>query len=94
MLMARIIGNVTATRKAEHLNGMRLLLARPYTQPGAAPNTGLIVTADLLGAGPGEDVIVATGRAARIAIGAGDETPIDAAVIAIVDGTEVDKRAN
>jgi ethanolamine utilization protein EutN len=89
MLMARIVGNVTATRKAERLGGVKYLLARPYAQPNVMPTTGLLVVADQLGAGPGEDVIIATGRAARIALGADDEIPIDAAVIAIVDGTEV-----
>ncbi|HLX60703.1 MAG TPA: EutN/CcmL family microcompartment protein [Planctomycetota bacterium] len=93
MLLARIVGNVTATRKAERLDGMRFLLARPYAQPGVAPTAGLLVAADTLGAGPGEDVLLATGRAARIAVGAADEAPIDAAVMAIVDGMEVDKKA-
>ena len=55
MLLARIVGNVTATRKAEHLGGVKYLLARPYTQPDAAPNSGLIIAADMLGAGPGEN---------------------------------------
>lgn len=93
MLLARIVGNVTATRKADRLSGVKYLLARPYTQPDTVPNTGLMIAADVLGAGPGENVIIATGRAARIALGAGDDVPIDAAVIAIVDGTEVDKKA-
>jgi ethanolamine utilization protein EutN len=58
----------------------------------------LVVCADLLDAGPGDDVLVAFGHAARVAVaealGPGQKpyAPIDAAVVAIVDRLELAKR--
>ncbi len=55
------------------------------------PTDDLVVCADMLDAGPGDDVIVAFGHAARVALseklppGAKPNVPIDAAVVAIVD---------
>ena len=43
----------------------------------------LLVCADCVGAGEGETVLVATGGAARVAVGA--ELPIDAAIVGILD---------
>jgi ethanolamine utilization protein EutN len=86
MLLGTIIGSLTATRKADSLGGYKFLLVQPRVQPGAPPAQTLVAV-DLLGAGVGEDVILATGRAARIAIGK-DDLPVDAAVIGIVDGAE------
>lgn len=60
------------------------------------PVDDLVVCADMLDAGPGDDVIVAFGHAARVALspalGAGDKpaVPIDAAVVAVVDHVELD----
>ena len=60
---------------------------------GAAsePTDDLVVCADMLDAGPGDDVMVAFGHAARVAIsdklppGTKPKVPIDAAVVAVVD---------
>jgi len=72
--------------------------------PGAAPAAGaaeseptddLVVCADTLDAGPGDDVIVAFGHAARVAVseklapGSKPSVPIDAAVVAVVDRVEI-----
>src|SRR3954462_4116513 len=60
-----------------------------------APTDDLVVCADMLDAGPGDDVIVAFGHAARVALspglaaGAKPDVPIDAAVVAIVDRVEI-----
>ena len=56
----------------------------------------LVVCADLLDAGPGDDVLVAFGHAARVAVagalgpGQKPEAPIDAAVVAVVDRVELE----
>jgi ethanolamine utilization protein EutN len=90
MILATVLGSVTATRKTDALGGFKFLLLQPRARPGDKDNAAeeMLVAVDLLGAGVGEDVIVATGRAARIAIGK-DDLPVDAAVIGIVDGTNV-----
>ena len=103
MFMARVIGHVWSTVKWDALTGLRLLLVRPYhlgdlqrlsgalSAPAARRRPEGVVVADVLGAGPGEDVIVAYGHAARAAIedlkpgGPAPSYPIDAAIVAIVD---------
>ncbi len=98
MFLAKVIGNVWATVKWPDLGGMKLLLVRPYTladlggKPDKnAPTHDAVVCADALGAGVGEDVIIAYGHAARVAMtellaeGEKPQVPIDAAVVAIVD---------
>lgn len=113
MFMARVIGTVWSTVKWEGLSGLRLLLVRPYHlddlikgrglvgEEGRVP-TGLydgVVVADILGAGPGEDVVVAYGHAARVGVepdlppGEAPHFPIDAAVVAIVDRYYVSEEA-
>jgi ethanolamine utilization protein EutN len=66
---------------------------------GAAsePTDDLVVCADTLDAGPGDDVVVAFGHAARVAVseklapGSKPMIPIDAAVVAVVDRVEIAK---
>ena len=80
MLLGQVVGNVTATRKQAALAGYKFLVI----QPEGSPSGTVLVAADLMGAGVDERVIVATGRAARIAMSK-EYLPIDAAVVGIVD---------
>jgi ethanolamine utilization protein EutN len=108
MFLGRVAGSVWSTVKWPQAVGLKLLLVRPYRlgdlPPGVAASGGgqasepvddLVVCADLLDAGPGDDVIVAFGHAARVALsgalGAGEKpnVPIDAAVVAVVDRVEL-----
>ena len=75
MLLGQVAGRVWATKKSPALAGPVFLTV----QVGEA----LLVCADCVGAGEGEQVLVATGSAARTAAGA--QLPIDAAIIGIVD---------
>ena len=83
MLVGRVVGNVWATRKAPSLEGMRLLLVRPFTT-AATEAQDVIVAGDVIGAGMGETVLVAFGRAARTVLGSQD-IGWQAAVVGIVD---------
>ncbi|MDB4964339.1 MAG: eutN [Myxococcales bacterium] len=99
MFLAKVIGSVWSSVKWPELSGMKLLLVRPYSLADlggavtgdAAPTHDGVVCADVLGAGVGEDVVIAYGHAARVAVsellpdGAKPSIPIDAAVVAIVD---------
>jgi ethanolamine utilization protein EutN len=103
MFLGRVIGTVWSTVKWDDLSGYKLLLVRPYTfadlggEPARpASNSDGVVCADVLGAGVGEDVVVAYGHAARVAVAeklgpsssqaeGATKVPIDAAVVAIVD---------
>jgi len=98
MFLGKVIGTVWSSVKWPELSGLKLLLVRPYslvelggTAREPAPTHDGVVCADVLGAGVGEDVVIAYGHAARVAVsellpdGAKPSVPIDAAVVAIVD---------
>ena len=87
MFLAKVVGTVWATKKTPSLEGMRLLIVHPYNL-NKEPNTDVVVVADRLGAGVGETVICAYGKAARSAIGDQDMS-IEAAVVGIVDQVDV-----
>jgi ethanolamine utilization protein EutN len=104
MFLAKVIGSVWSSVKWPELGGLKLLLVRPYSladlggSPSvAAPTHDGVVCADVLGAGIGEDVVIAYGHAARVAVsellpdGAKPNVPIDAAIVAIVDRFAVEK---
>ncbi len=82
MHVGRVIGTVWATQKAESLTGMRMLLVRPLTASGESDQ--VLVAADPIGAGEGETVLVAQGRAARTVLGSQD-CGWQVAVVGIVD---------
>jgi ethanolamine utilization protein EutN len=83
-----IVGTVVATRKCETLRGQKLLLTQPVTID-REPCGEQFIAVDTVGAGIGEFVIFATGTASRNAAGK-HEAAIDAAIIGIVDGADVD----
>jgi ethanolamine utilization protein EutN len=107
MFLGRVVGSVWSTVKWPEATGLKLLLVRPYcladlagaggaAGSGAQPTDDLVVCADRLDAGPGDDVLVAFGHAARVAMagplpaGQKPNVPIDAAVVAVVDRVEID----
>lgn len=87
MFIGRVVGSLWATRKTENTRGLKFLIVQPYNL-NKAPNTDTIVAADRLGAGEGEIVMVAYGRAARLALGK-EDLSIEAAVVGIIDEYEV-----
>ncbi|MCK4578314.1 MAG: EutN/CcmL family microcompartment protein [Candidatus Marinimicrobia bacterium] len=90
MFLAEVTGTVWATKKVDNLANLRFLVVRPGKLHKKADDEYVIV-ADVLGAGPGEQVICAYGHAARRAIC--PENPsslsIEAAVIGIVDKLDI-----
>ena len=91
MFLGRVIGEVWATKKVQDLEGKRLLVVEPLdeTRDPAAPKVTPVVAADPLGADVGERVVVAFGKAARVACGGDGDFAFEAAVVGIVDGLEV-----
>lgn len=81
MLLAEVTGTIVSTRKNEKLVGFKLLAVRILD--GNSNNTGEFVVVDNVGAGVGEKVLIATGSAARKAVG--EDIPVDAAAVGIVD---------
>jgi ethanolamine utilization protein EutN len=87
MLLARVVGTVVATRKDERLVSTKLMLVRPVDPRGKAEG-GYLVAIDTVDAGFGETVLIVSGSSARMASGLKD-TPVDAAIIGIVDEIEL-----
>ena len=90
MQVAKVIGNIWATRKEEKLSGLKLLLVKPLDVQDETVDKSPLVAADTIGAGVGETVIIVGGSSARNA--AGDVSiPVDATVVGIVDDLEIDR---
>jgi ethanolamine utilization protein EutN len=87
MFLGRVVGEVWATRKAPDLEGLRLLVVEALDErrdPGAKKVTP-VVAADPLGADLGQHVVVAFGKAARVACGGDGDRAFEAAIVALVD---------
>jgi ethanolamine utilization protein EutN len=88
MQFARVIGTLVATKKAEGLTGVKLLVVQPldkHRRPAGEPQ----VAADGTGqAGPGELVFVIASREAALALPVGF-VPVDLAITGIVDQVDV-----
>lgn len=92
MKVAKVIGNIWATRKEEKLAGLKLLLVQPLDPLDGTGEKTPFVAADIIGAGVGETVLIVSGSSARSA--AGDMSiPVDATVVGIVDDQEIDPSA-
>ena len=81
MVTARLIDNIWATRKSELLNGYKLMLVEII---GGIIAGKRLVAADVISAGIGDRVLVATGSSARRML-ENDNIPVDAAIIGIID---------
>lgn len=89
MRIGMVIGNVWSTKKEQKLSGLKLLIVQPINIIDGSVDSSPIIAADIIGAGRGETVIIATGSSARKAAG-GQDIPVDAAVVGIVDGSDMD----
>lgn len=87
MFLAKVVGTVWSTKKTPDLEGVRFLVVHPYDLD-KQPTRNIVVVADRLGAGTGEMVMCAFGKAARSAIG-NQDMAIEAAVVGIVDRVDL-----
>lgn len=82
MLTAKLVDHIWSTRKAESLNGLKLMQAEII---GGGKDAGQrIIVVDIISAGIGDRVIVTTGSSARRMLGS-DDIPVDAVVVGIID---------
>src|SRR5579863_3814049 len=93
MFLARVEGQVVATKKDPNMSGRKLLLLRPQLvdekDPAKfRPGANTIVAVDSVGAGIGELVMFCQGSSARLAPNL-KEAPVDAVIIGIVDSVDV-----
>ena len=87
MFLGKVVGTVWSTKKTPDLEGVRFLVVHPIDLD-KEPTRNIVVVADRLGAGIGEVVMCAYGKAARTAIG-NQEMAIEAAVVGIIDRVDV-----
>ena len=83
MHLAKVIGDVVATRKDENLHGIKLLVLQPLT-PDRQPAGKPLVAVDAVGAGVGEEVFFVRGKEASFPFYP-QEPPVDAGIVGIVD---------
>ena len=87
MLLARVEGNVVATRKHPSLEGWRLIICQPINSAGDPEGVPQIAI-DPYGAGMHQRVIISSdGMAARKTVG-DDKSPARWMITAIVDEKE------
>jgi microcompartment protein CcmK/EutM len=90
MFLGKVVGTVWSTKKTPDLEGVRFLIVHPLDLD-KEPTRNIVVVADRLGAGIGEVVMCAYGKAARTAIG-NQDMAIEAAVVGIIDRVDVQER--
>lgn len=90
MFLGKVVGTVWSTKKSPDLEGVRFLIIHPIDLD-KEPTRNIVLVADRLGAGVGETVMCAYGKAARNAIGDPDMA-IEAAVVGIIDRVDLDLR--
>lgn len=90
MQLARVIGDVVATRKDEQLSGIKLLIVQPLS-PDHQPVGRPLVAVDAVGAGVGEEVFFVRGKEASFPFYPA-EPPVDAGIVGIVDHWDVEEK--
>jgi ethanolamine utilization protein EutN len=83
MQIARVIGNLVATRKEPAFDGIKLLIIQPLTAEGQDSGRP-IVAVDAVGAGVGENVFFVRGKEASFPWHP-TEVPADAGIVGIID---------
>ncbi len=83
MYLARVIGTVVCSTKADNMKGLKLLVVAPCDNQGK-PNGEPHVAADTAQAGEGDLVTCVGSREAALALSP-SFVPVDAAIIGIVD---------
>ena len=88
MQLAKVIGDVVATRKDEKLSGIKLMVLQPIAADGS--NVGrTLVAVDAMGAGVGETVFFVRGKEASFPFYP-TEVPTDAGIVGNVDHWDLD----
>ncbi len=88
MVIGQVIGTVVATRKHERLVGGKIQVVQPLDPRTMKPDGEAFVAVDAVGAGAGEQVLVACGSAARKAVD-NESAPVDATIVGIIDEIDI-----
>lgn len=91
MLIARVVGEVVATRKHPSHEGLKLLLVQPLNLDGTDRGDA-VVAVDAAQAGVGDRVLLTMeGFCAMSSVERWPMNPIDSAVIGVVDSVDLVK---
>lgn len=98
MFVGKVVGQLWTTKHVPTLEGWKLLVVLPlqrsetFGQGEDGSRNDLVVAADAgVGAGVGEYVVVAYGRAARVCLGGNQDIAVEAAIAGVVDELEIEK---
>ena len=86
MILGRVYGSVVSTHKVESLVGSKFMLVQCIENNELVDK--FLVAVDGVGAGIGEDVIIAQGSSARIGM-QNQNAPVDALIVGILDEKQV-----
>ena len=86
MILGRVYGSVVSTHKLQSLVGSKFMLVQCIENNKLVDK--YLVAVDGVGAGIGEDVIIAQGSSARMGMG-NHEAPVDALIVGILDEKQV-----
>jgi microcompartment protein CcmK/EutM len=84
MQIAKVVGTVVSTNKADKLVGLKMLLVQPLDIETMKEKGGVIVAIDAVGAGPDEIVMLVGGSSSR-QTAITDGKPVDMSIVAIID---------
>ena len=82
MVAGKVVGSIVSTRKNDKLIGNKFMIVELVGS--MTGNAKHLIAIDNIGAGFGEYVMVAQGRAARVGCDISD-APVDAAIVGIID---------
>ena len=89
MQLGKVVGTVVLNNQNDTLHGVPLLLVQPMSS-SRQPVGRVIVAADSVGAGVGEEVFFVRGKEASFPFYPG-QPPIDAGIVGIVDHWNVER---
>jgi len=90
MKLARVIGNVVATRKHDCFQGHKILMVQPVDEYGEDSGPSFL-SCDTVNAGPGDLVLVQQeGNTARELLGT-PQDPFHSVIVGIVDAVAIDR---
>ena len=89
MIIAKVVGNLWATKKDESLEGFKFFVVQ---QTGVAKGRRrpLVAVDGGVGAGIGDNVLITQGSSART-IYQGKPIPVDAVIVGVIDSVEVNE---
>ncbi len=93
MLIGRVIGNVVATQKSPSHEGRKILVVQPLNLDGSDRGEAILAL-DAVDAGIGERVLVVTEGFSAMTAVERPNSPIDMAVIGIIDSVDLIEGVN